>query len=117
MDSINNNKRFTWTDELETLFLREIHFLKPYQYAAGSNESAETWLLVTQNMQSNYDGKFAGIDRKKMQDKLRNILKNREVVVAALARESGIEVTETELTKLKDDIIAERNDAQHAPTT
>ena len=83
-----------WNDDLETKFLREIHFIKPYQHVPGSSKGVESWKEVEEALTKNYSGIFQSLDRKKLQDKLRNILQKREVVVRELAvlkdRESKI---------------------------
>ena len=110
-------KRFTWNEQLSTIALREIYFSKPYQFVAGSTESAESWRLCVAELIKHKPVQFANLTVEKLRDHVRTALTKRTTVVRALEKQSGIVETETEIKKLMDDIIAERDDYLGQQTT
>ena len=63
-----------------------------------SAHSVAAWLQVETYLLENYGGLFTGLDQKNIQDKLRNLHKSREVIVKALAKQSGVAVERSEAT-------------------
>ena len=102
--------RFPWNPELSTFCLSTVAFLRPYQYVAGSNESADTWREVLKSLQDNYPGKFTELTIEKARDHVRTNLKARDTVVKSLEKASGVVEVETDYKRLQDQIIADRAD-------
>ena len=108
-DSFAKRSKFPWNERLSTLVLREIYFEKPYQYVAGTPESATAWRTIFTRLNENYPNVFPETVEK-VRDHVRGILKKRATMVRELEKQSGIVEEETEFKTLMDDIIAERDD-------
>ena len=67
MDAIKNQDKFLWTEETETEYLRVIYFLKPVPESRGG---VAAWKSVDQTLKDNYNGKYAMLLRKQLQDNL-----------------------------------------------
>ena len=108
-DSFEKRSKFPWNERLSALALREIYFEKPYQYVAGTPESATAWRTIFTRLNENYPNVFPETVEK-VRDHVRGILKKRATVVRELEKQSGIVEEETEFKTLMDDNIAERDD-------
>ena len=101
--------KFTWNQRLDIILLREYIFQKPYQYKPGSEDSCHSWNQVQDNLKT-FCNEFTGQTVKSLRDHLNLILRKRETVVKALEKQSGIEVEETEIDTLMDNINMEKKE-------
>ncbi len=101
--------KFQWNEKLSYSCLQIYCHNKPYQYKSASKESVDAWDQILKDL-AMADPMFANVTLKQVRDHLNLVLRNRETLVKALDRQSGIDVQETPMQQLMDQIISERKE-------
>ena len=80
---------FHWTEINDKILLREVRFIEPYQFKAGSKESDQAWSEVAGAV-NQYDGfKVMPRDQRSVRDRFNKLLGDYKTKMRKEERESG----------------------------